>query len=77
LGHHLLALPSGAKTVKMGHAHHGANHPLQHLDDGRVMNTSQNHGFAVDEDTLPATLRVTHRSLVDGTNQRIARTDGP
>ncbi|WWW37360.1 glutamine-hydrolyzing carbamoyl-phosphate synthase small subunit [Stenotrophomonas rhizophila] len=76
-GHQLLALASGAKTVKMGHGHHGANHPVQDLDDGRVMITSQNHGFAVDEATLPATLRVTHRSLFDGTNQGIARTDVP
>ncbi|GAB3048869.1 glutamine-hydrolyzing carbamoyl-phosphate synthase small subunit [Stenotrophomonas tumulicola] len=77
LGHQLLALASGAKTVKMGHGHHGANHPVQDLDSGRVMITSQNHGFAVDEATLPATLRVTHRSLFDGTNQGIARIDVP
>ncbi len=77
LGHQLLALASGAKTVKMGHGHHGANHPVQDLDSGRVMITSQNHGFAVDESTLPASLRVTHRSLFDGTNQRIARTAEP
>ena len=77
LGHQLLALASGARTVKMGHGHHGANHPVQDLDDGRVMITSQNHGFAVDEATLPATLRVTHRSLFDGTNQGIARIDVP
>ncbi len=77
LGHQLLALASGAKTVKMGHGHHGANHPVQDLDGGRVMITSQNHGFAVDEASLPATLRVTHRSLFDGTNQGIARTDVP
>jgi len=77
LGHQLLALASGAKTVKMGHGHHGANHPVQDLDSGRVMITSQNHGFAVDESTLPASLRVTHRSLFDGTNQGIARTDVP
>ena len=77
LGHQLLALASGAKTVKMGHGHHGANHPVQDLDTGRVMITSQNHGFAVDEATLPETLRVTHRSLFDGTNQGIARTDVP
>jgi len=77
LGHQLLALASGAKTVKMGHGHHGANHPVQDLDSGRVMITSQNHGFAVDESTLPTTLRVTHRSLFDGTNQGIARTDVP
>ena len=77
LGHQLLALASGAKTVKMGHGHHGANHPVQDLDGGRVMITSQNHGFAVDEASLPATLRVTHRSLFDGTNQGIARADVP
>ena len=77
LGHQLLALASGARTVKMGHGHHGANHPVQDLDTGRVMITSQNHGFAVDEASLPATLRVTHRSLFDGTNQGIARTDVP
>ena len=77
LGHQLLALASGARTMKMAHGHHGANHPVQDLDDGRVMITSQNHGFAVDEASLPATLRVTHRSLFDGTNQGIARTDVP
>ena len=77
LGHQLLALASGAKTVKMGHGHHGANHPVQDMDGGRVMITSQNHGFAVDEASLPANLRVTHRSLFDGTNQGIARTDVP
>ena len=77
LGHQLLGLASGAQTMKMGHGHHGANHPVQDLDNGRVMITSQNHGFAVDEATLPATLRVTHRSLFDGTNQGIARTDVP
>ena len=77
LGHQLLALASGARTVKMGHGHHGANHPVQDLDTGRVMITSQNHGFAVDEASLPANLRVTHRSLFDGTNQGIARTDVP
>jgi len=77
LGHQLLALASGARTLKMGHGHHGANHPVQDLDTGRVMITSQNHGFAVDEASLPANLRVTHRSLFDGTNQGIARTDVP
>jgi len=77
LGHQLLALASGAKTLKMGHGHHGANHPVQDLDNGRVMITSQNHGFAVDEATLPANVRVTHRSLFDGTNQGIALTDAP
>lgn len=77
LGHQLLALASGASTMKMGLGHHGANHPVQDLDTGRVMITSQNHGFAVDEAMLPTTLRVTHRSLFDGTNQGIARTDVP
>ncbi|OPH38909.1 Carbamoyl-phosphate synthase small chain [Moraxella lacunata] len=77
LGHQLLALASGAKTMKMGHGHHGANHPVQDLDNGTVMITSQNHGFCVDETTLPATLRATHRSLFDGTNQGIERTDRP
>ncbi|MEK1940563.1 MAG: glutamine-hydrolyzing carbamoyl-phosphate synthase small subunit [Pseudomonas sp.] len=75
LGHQLLALASGAKTVKMGHGHHGANHPVQDLDTGVVMITSQNHGFAVDEATLPANLRATHKSLFDGTLQGIERTD--
>ncbi|HVJ39003.1 MAG TPA: glutamine-hydrolyzing carbamoyl-phosphate synthase small subunit [Stenotrophomonas sp.] len=77
LGHQLLALAAGARTVKMALGHHGANHPVQDLDDGRVMITSQNHGFAVDETTLPANVRVTHRSLFDGTNQGIALTDAP
>lgn len=77
LGHQLLALASGAKTRKMKFGHHGANHPVQDLDSGRVMITSQNHGFAVDEATLPANLRVTHKSLFDGSNQGIARTDVP
>lgn len=77
LGHQLLALAAGAKTVKMATGHHGANHPVQDLDGGRVMITSQNHGFAVDETTLPANVRVTHRSLFDGTNQGIALTDAP
>lgn len=77
LGHQLLALAAGGKTVKMGHGHHGANHPVIDLDSGRVMITSQNHGFAVDEATLPANVRVTHRSLFDGTNQGIALTDAP
>lgn len=75
LGHQLLALASGAKTVKMGHGHHGANHPVQDLDTGVVMITSQNHGFAVDENSLPANLRPTHKSLFDGTLQGIERTD--
>ncbi len=77
LGHQLLALASGAKTRKMKFGHHGANHPVKDLDSGRVMITSQNHGFAVDPDTLPANLRVTHQSLFDGSNQGIARTDVP
>ena len=77
LGHQLLGLASGAQNMKMGHGHHGANHPVQDLDSGRVMITSQNHGFAIDEATLPPTLRVTHRSLFDGTNQGVARTDVP
>ena len=77
LGHQLLALAAGAQTVKMGHGHHGANHPVQDLDTGRVMITSQNHGFAVDEATLPANVRVIHRSLFDGTNQGIELTDAP
>ncbi|WP_416138977.1 glutamine-hydrolyzing carbamoyl-phosphate synthase small subunit [Halomonas sp. HK25] len=77
LGHQLLALASGAKTVKMGHGHHGANHPVQDLDTGKVMITSQNHGFAADEASLPANVRATHRSLFDGTLQGIERTDRP
>ena len=75
LGHQLLALASGAKTLKMGHGHHGANHPVQDLDSGVVMITSQNHGFAVDEETLPANVRAIHKSLFDGTLQGIERTD--
>jgi len=77
LGHQLLALASGARTMKMAHGHHGANHPVQDLDSGRVMITSQNHGFAVDEASLPANVRVTHRSLFDGTNQGIELSDAP
>ena len=77
LGHQLLALASGAKTVKMKFGHHGANHPVQDLDSGRVMITSQNHGFAVDAATLPANVRVTHVSLFDGSLQGFARTDRP
>ncbi|TDX24656.1 carbamoyl-phosphate synthase small subunit [Modicisalibacter xianhensis] len=77
LGHQLLALASGARTVKMNHGHHGANHPVQDLDTGHVMITSQNHGFAADETSLPPTLRATHRSLFDGTLQGIERTDRP
>ena len=75
LGHQLLALASGAKTVKMGHGHHGANHPVQDLDSGVVMITSQNHGFAVDEASMPSNLRATHKSLFDHTLQGIERTD--
>ncbi|WGI27314.1 glutamine-hydrolyzing carbamoyl-phosphate synthase small subunit [Halomonas alkaliantarctica] len=77
LGHQLLALAAGAKTVKMSHGHHGANHPVQDLDTGTVMITSQNHGFAADEATLPANVRATHRSLFDGTLQGIELTDRP
>ncbi|MBX3619956.1 MAG: glutamine-hydrolyzing carbamoyl-phosphate synthase small subunit [Rhizobacter sp.] len=77
LGHQILALASGAKTFKMKFGHHGANHPVKDLDSGRVSITSQNHGFAVDEKTLPATLRPTHVSLFDGTLQGLARTDKP
>ena len=77
LGHQLLALASGAKTVKMKFGHHGANHPVKDLDSGRVAITSQNHGFAVDAATLPANLRSTHVSLFDGSLQGIARTDAP
>jgi len=77
LGHQLLALASGAKTVKMGHGHHGGNHPVQNLDDKTVLITAQNHGFAVSEEGLPTNLRVTHKSLFDGTTQGIHRTDKP
>ena len=77
LGHQLLGLASGAKTSKMKFGHHGANHPVQDLDSGRVMITSQNHGFQVDESSLPANVRVTHRSLFDQTVQGIALTDRP
>jgi carbamoyl-phosphate synthase small subunit len=77
LGHQLLGLASGAKTVKMKFGHHGANHPVQEIDSGKVLISSQNHGFAVDEASLPSTLRVTHRSLFDGTLQGVARIDKP
>ena len=77
LGHQIMALASGAKTFKMKFGHHGANHPVKDLDTGRVSITSQNHGFAVDEKTLPANLRPTHVSLFDGTLQGLARTDRP
>ena len=77
LGHQIMALASGAKTFKMKFGHHGANHPVKDLDSGRVSITSQNHGFAVDEKTLPAKLRATHVSLFDGTLQGLERTDKP
>ncbi|MFN3785997.1 MAG: glutamine-hydrolyzing carbamoyl-phosphate synthase small subunit [Thiothrix sp.] len=77
LGHQLLGLASGAKTIKMKFGHHGANHPVQDLDTKHVMISSQNHGFAVDEATLPANVRATHRSLFDGSLQGIERTDCP
>jgi carbamoyl-phosphate synthase small subunit len=77
LGHQIMALASGAKTFKMKFGHHGANHPVKDLDTGRVSITSQNHGFAVDEKTLPANLRPTHVSLFDHTLQGLARTDRP
>jgi len=77
LGHQILALASGAKTFKMKFGHHGANHPVKDLDNGRVSITSQNHGFAVDEASLPANLRPTHVSLFDGTLQGLERTDRP
>ncbi len=77
LGHQLLGLASGANTVKMKFGHHGANHPVQNLDDGTVLITSQNHGFAVDENSMPSNLRVTHKSLFDGSLQGMQRTDKP
>jgi carbamoyl-phosphate synthase small subunit len=77
LGHQLLGLAAGARTVKMKFGHHGANHPVQALDSAQVMITSQNHGFAVDESTLPANVRPTHRSLFDGSLQGIQLTDKP
>ncbi len=77
LGHQLLGLASGARTVKMKFGHHGANHPVQDIATGRVMISSQNHGFAVDEATLPANLKATHRSLFDGSLQGIRRIDRP
>ena len=77
LGHQIMALAAGAKTFKMKFGHHGANHPVKDLDSGRVSITSQNHGFAVDESTLPPNLRPTHVSLFDGTLQGLARTDKP
>ncbi len=77
LGHQLLGLAAGVQTLKMKFGHHGANHPVIDLDSGRVMITSQNHGFAIDEATLPANVRVTHRSLFDHSNQGIELTDAP
>jgi carbamoyl-phosphate synthase small subunit len=77
LGHQILGLALGAKTLKMKLGHHGANHPVQDLDTGRVMITSQNHGFAVDEATLPVNVVATHRSLFDGSNQGLRVTDAP
>ena len=77
LGHQLLGLASGAATIKMKFGHHGANHPVQDLETKKVMITSQNHGFAVDEDTLPSTLETTHRSLFDGSLQGVRRNDCP
>ena len=77
LGHQLLALACGAKTVKMKFGHHGANHPVQHLSTGRVMITSQNHGFTVEEESLPEDVEATHRSLFDGSLQGIALKDAP
>jgi carbamoyl-phosphate synthase small subunit len=77
LGHQIMAIASGAKSYKMKFGHHGANHPVKDLDSGRVSITSQNHGFAVDEKSLPASLRATHISLFDGTLQGLARTDKP
>ena len=77
LGHQLLALACGAKTVKMKFGHHGANHPVQDIESGRVMITSQNHGFAVEEDSLPDNVEATHRSLFDGTLQGIALREAP
>jgi len=77
LGHQILGLAAGARTVKMKFGHHGANHPVQDLESGRVFITSQNHGFAVDEATLPATVKATHRSLFDGSLQGLVFTDRP
>jgi carbamoyl-phosphate synthase small subunit len=77
LGHQIMALASGAKTFKMKFGHHGANHPVQDLQSGRVSITSQNHGFAVDASSLPSNLRPTHRSLFDDTLQGLERTDRP
>jgi carbamoyl-phosphate synthase small subunit len=77
LGHQILGLASGAKTLKMKFGHHGANHPVQDIESGRVLITSQNHGFAVDETTLPANVVITHKSLFDGSLQGIRLNDAP
>jgi carbamoyl-phosphate synthase small subunit len=77
LGHQLLALASGAKTLKMKFGHHGGNHPVENIETKRVMISSQNHGFAVDAGTLPGNVKATHRSLFDGSLQGIHRTDVP
>ena len=77
LGHQIMGLASGARTMKMKFGHHGANHPVKDLETGQVLITSQNHGFAVDPDTLPPNLKVTHVSLFDGSIQGLARTDRP
>jgi carbamoyl-phosphate synthase small subunit len=77
LGHQILGLAAGGRSVKMKFGHHGANHPVQDLDSGRVFITSQNHGFAVDESSLPDSVRTTHRSLFDGSLQGIAFRDRP
>jgi carbamoyl-phosphate synthase small subunit len=77
LGHQLLALASGARTLKMKFGHHGANHPVKDLQTRQVLITSQNHGFAVDADSLPANLLPTHASLFDGSLQGVARSDVP
>ena len=77
LGHQLMGLALGARTLKMKFGHHGANHPVKDMDDGRVLITSQNHGFAVDPATLPANMRITHTSLFDGSLQGFALTDRP
>jgi carbamoyl-phosphate synthase small subunit len=75
LGHQLLGLSTGAKTIKMKFGHHGANHPVQNLDTKRVMISSQNHGFAIDAKTLPQNIKITHLSLFDGSLQGIELTD--
>ncbi len=77
LGHQLLALASGAKTIKMENGHHGANHPIQELHSGKVFISSQNHGFVVEEKNLPTCLQITHRSLFDGTIAGLVRKDKP